>query len=379
MLPARQFSALRLADVLPSCLAALAGKENRLGLPGVAKAVVVLADGLGADAIRQRSGHARFLSTRMHRTSVIDGVFPTTTAAGIATLTTGVEPGQHGLVGYRVFDAAGDRVLNQLTGWDAGMDPATWQRVRTVFEQAADAGIPSFAIGQKRFTMSGFTQAVLRGATYVAAEAVAERFQAARRILDENPRALVYLYVSELDVAAHAKGWESDAWLAGLETLDSELNRFAAALRRDEGLLVTADHGVIDVPAEKHVLFDTVPGLVAGVRHIGGDPRCVQLYLEPDQSMVTAESLAAAWRESEGDRAWVMTRSEAIDGGWFGVVAPDVEARIGDVIVAARKRVAYYDSREANQSGRSMIGQHGALTDEELRVPLIRAGAFERR
>jgi hypothetical protein len=251
--------------------------------------------------------------------------------------------------------------------------------VRTVFEQAADAGIPSFAIGQKRFTMSGFTQAVLRGATYVAAEAVAERFQAARRILDENPRALVYLYVSELDVAAHAKGWESDAWLAGLETLDSELNRFAAALRRDEGLLVTADHGVIDVPAEKHVLFDTVPGLVAGVRHIGGDPRCVQLYLEPDQSMVTAESLAAAWRESEGDRAWVMTRSEAIDGGWFGVVAPDVEARIGDVVVVARKRVAYYDSREANQSGRSMIGQHGALTDEELRVPLIRAGAFERR
>jgi Type I phosphodiesterase / nucleotide pyrophosphatase len=379
MLPARQFSALRLADVLPSCLAALTGRENRLGLPAVARAVVVLADGLGADTIRQRAGHARFLAARMHKSNVIDGVFPTTTAAGIATLTTGVPPGQHGLVGYRVFDAAGDRILNQLSGWDAGMDPATWQRMRTVFEQAMDAGVPSFAIGQKRYTRSGFTQAVLRGAGYVAAETVADRFQAARRILDEHPCALVYLYVSELDVAAHAKGWESAAWLAGLESLDSELGRFAAGLRRDEGLLVTADHGVIDVPADKHILFDTVPELVAGVRHIGGDPRCVQLYLEPGQSTVTAESLAAAWRVSEGERAWVMTRDEAIDGGWFGLVAPEVGARIGDVIVAARKRVAYYDSREANQSARSMIGQHGALTDEELRVPLIRAGAFEAR
>ncbi|MGO4691678.1 alkaline phosphatase family protein [Glaciibacter sp. 2TAF33] len=379
MLPARQFSALRLADVLPSCLAAVAGEANPLGLPAVAKAVLVLADGLGADAIRQRAGHARFLATRMHKTSIIDSVFPTTTAAGIATLTTGVEPGQHGLVGYRVRDEAGDRVVNQLTGWDAGMDPATWQRVRTVFEQATDAGIPSFAVGQKRFTSSGFTQAVLRGARYVGAETVADRFRAARRILDEHPRALVYLYVSELDVAAHAKGWESDAWLAELETLDSELGRFSAALRRDEGLVVTADHGVIDVPAAKHVLFDTAPQLVAGVRHVGGDPRCVQLYLEPDQAAITADSLAGLWREAEGDRAWVLTRREAVDAGWFGVVAPEVEARIGDVIVAARKRVAYYDSREANQSGRTMIGQHGAFTDEELRVPLIRAGAFQPR
>jgi hypothetical protein len=48
------------------------------------------------------------------------------------------------------------------------------------------------------------------------------------------------------------------------------------------------------------------------------------------------------------------------------------------VIIAARRLVAYYDSREPNQAARSMVGQHGSLTDEELRVPLIRAGAFAR-
>lgn len=376
MLPARHFSTLRLADVLTSSLAAVLGRPNALGLDGAARAVVVLADGLGVSSLRARAGHARFLSSLLTKASVIDGVFPATTAAGIASLTTGVEPGQHGLVGYRVLDLARDRVVNQLTGWDADVEPASWQRARTVFERATDADVPSFAIGPKKFTASGFTQAVLRGASYVPAESVADRFQAARRILDAEPRALVYLYVAELDMAAHAHGWQSDKWLAELEGLDAELVRFAASLRPDEGLLLTADHGVIDVPATKHVLFDTVPELVAGVRHIAGDPRCLQLYLEPGQDAVSADSLAEAWRSVEGERAWIFTRDEAVEAGLFGRVAPEVLPRIGDVIVAARRLIAYYDSRDPNQAARNMIGQHGSLTDEELRVPLLRAGAF---
>jgi len=378
MLPARQFSELRLADVLASSLQAIKGESNALGLPPVSKAVVVLADGLGVSALRARAGHARFLSARLSKADVIDGVFPATTAAGIATLTTGVAPGTHGLVGYQVRDAERDRVVNQLTGWDSFMQPATWQRSPTVFDRAAEVGVPSFAIGPRRFVDSGFTQAVLRGAVYVSAETIADRFTAALRILADEPSALIYLYVAELDVAAHAHGWESARWLAQLETLDAEMSRFSAGLRSDEGLLLTADHGVLDVPKTKHVLFDTASALVAGVRHIGGDPRCLQLYIEPGQSSVTPATLAEDWRSVEGSRAWVFTREEAVAAGLFGHVDAEVLPRIGDVIVAARKGIAYYDSRPLNQSARSMIGQHGSLTDEELRVPLIRAGAFSR-
>ncbi len=374
MLPARQFSTLRLADVLTSSLSAILDRPNALGLRTNARTVVVLADGLGVSQLRARAGHARFLSGHLTKAGVLDGVFPATTAAGIATLTTGVEPGRHGLVGYRVRDAARDRVVNQLTGWDVDMDPALWQRERTVFERAADEGVPSFAIGPKRYTTSGFTLAVLRGARYIPAETLADRFAAARALLDSEPRALVYLYVPELDMAAHAHGWESARWLAELEALDSAMAGFAAGLRRDEGVLLTADHGIIDVPATRHVLFDTVPGLVDGVRHIGGDPRCVQLYLEPERAD-EASALAESWRSVEGERAWVFTRDEAVDAGLFGTVAQEVSPRIGDVIVAARKLIAYYDSREPNQSARNMVGQHGSLTDEELRVPLIRLGA----
>ncbi|MCI4657749.1 alkaline phosphatase family protein [Cryobacterium zhongshanensis] len=379
MLPARQFSALRLADVLSSCHAAVLGRENALALAVVAKAVVVLVDGLGVSSLRARAGHARYLTSKLTRAGVVDTVFPATTAAAITTLTTGVEPGRHGLVGYRALDTANDRVVNQLSGWDDGMPPETWQRSRTVFERAAADGVPSFTIGPKRYAHSGFTLASLRGALYVPAESISDRFAAARALLDTEPRALVYLYVPELDVAAHAHGWESAKWLAALEALDSAAGRFASGLRRDEGLIVTADHGVLDVPATKHVLFDSVPELVAPVRHIGGDPRCVYLYLDEtpgDSEAEAATALAETWREVEGDRAWIFTRAEAVTAGLFGTVDDEVLPRIGDVIVAARKAVAYYDSREPNQSARSMIGQHGSLTDEELRVPVIRDGAF---
>ena len=375
MLPVRPFSAVRLADVLTSSLASLRSQPNPLGLPPAGKALVLLADGLGVSNLRARAGHARFLTSYLAKTDVVDGVFPATTAAGIASLTTGVAPGTHGLVGYKVLDAANDRVVNQLTGWDERMEPRSWQNQPTVFETAAETGIPSFAVGPKRFTDSGFSQAVLRGAGYVPAETIGARFAAARALFDAEPTALIYLYVPELDINAHAHGWESARWLAQLENLDAETARFAGTLRPDEGMILTADHGVVDVPAAKQVLFDTVPALVAGVRHIGGDPRCLQLYTEPD---VDADALAETWREVEGERAWIFTRSEAVAAGLFGAVRDDAAARIGDVIVAARKLIAYYDSREPNQSARSMVGQHGSVTDEELRVPVIRLGAYRR-
>jgi glucose/arabinose dehydrogenase len=85
-----------------------------------------------------------------------------------------------------------------------------------------------------------------------------------------------------------------------------------------------------------------------------------------------------AWHESEDSRAWVATRAEAIEAGWFGTVLPEIEPRIGDIIVAARKNIAYYDGRIPNNHGRNMVGQHGSWSPAEVQVPLLRFGAFAR-
>ena len=377
MLPVPTDGAPRLTGVLGAALGSVAGTPNPLDLPRANSAVVVLVDGLGAANLRGRAGHARFLAGRMGKRDVIRTVFPSTTAAAIASFATGLMPGAHGLMGYRVPDRANDRVVNQLSGWDERMIPEQWQRHPTVFDQAVERGIRALAIGGTRYATSGFTRAVLRGAEYRSGAKVPDRFAEALRVVQEGP-ALVYVYVSELDQIAHAHGWESDRWISALEALDAEIAGFEQRMPRGTGLIVTADHGVVDVPAHRHVFVDASPELVDGVRHVAGEPRCLGLVLEPDLDAAGRASLLARWREAEGSRAWVLSAEEAIAAGLYGDVEAGNRDRIADVLVAARAGVAYYDRREPDRRGEDMVGQHGSLTDEETRIPLIRAGAFAR-
>jgi predicted AlkP superfamily pyrophosphatase or phosphodiesterase len=368
MLPAAKTHRFSLTDVLSNCLLAVRGERGGLGLPPVRHGVVLLVDGLGSVALEAHRGYARRLLAAP-RADVIQTVFPSTTASALASLTTGELPGRHGLIGYLGFDSTGDRIVNQLTGWGDGMDPGSWQRLPTLFEKAVDAGIPAFAVGPGRYHDSGFTAAVLRGAGYRAGESLAARFAEVRRLHAENERSLSYVYVPELDVAAHGAGIGSAAWTDALEEVDAAVGAFVASLGPQTGLLVTGDHGGVDIPRDDHVIVE--PSLLAGVRHVSGEPRCLALHLDAGSD---AREVAARWQDAEGARAWVATRDEVIHAGFFGDVDPDVMPRIADVFVAARKRVAYY--LDPDDRGRSMVGQHGSLTADETAIPLLRFGAF---
>jgi hypothetical protein len=366
-LPAGRAHRFRLTDVMPAALDAVQGRRAPLGLAPVRHAIVVLVDGLGLAALTARRGHARTLASRLDADPAISSVFPTTTASALASLTTGADPGRHGLVGYTAPGPDG-RVVNHLSGWDDGSLPTGWQRMPTCFERAADAGLRAVAIGPERYRGSGFTAAVLRGAEYLAGASIADRVAQARAFL-AGPAGIAYLYVPELDTVAHAHGWESDRWVAALEELDAALAPLLTSLGAPDGAVVTADHGIVDVPHESQVLVE--PAFLGGVAAVAGEPRCLQLHLDPG---IDADAVAERWREREGRRAWVATRAQAIDAGWFGEVDPEVAPRIGDVLVAARQQVAYYV--DPDDRGRRMIGQHGSLSPDELTIPLLRFGAF---
>lgn len=375
MLPAPFSHRLSLADVLPSLFSSLRGEQNALALPAVDTALVLVVDGLGAHMLKARAGHARTLAAA--RSTHLASGFPTTTASALTTLTTGVHPGVHGMVGYTALHPESGQVINQLNGWGDTLDPASWQRARTQFEIAGDAGIHSVAVGAARYEDSGFTKAVLRGSDYRVAADVADRLEVARASLAAAGRGVAYVYVPELDQIAHRHGWESDRWIDALEAVDSAVRAFTGRMARGEGLLVTADHGMVDVPHHRHVFFDAIDGLLDGIVAVAGEPRCLQLHFDPDLTDAEREGIVQRWERSESARAWVVGRDQAIDAGWFGrTVDDDVRPRIGDLLVAARKGIAYYDSGSASESGRSMVGQHGSLTADETNVPLIRFGRF---
>ena len=373
MLPAARGDSPSLADVLTGALAAILGTPHRLELPRVSRAAVVLVDGLGVSALRPRAGHARrLMAAAPGRRDVLDAGFPSTTAAALATLTTGRAAGEHGLVSYSALDRVNDRVLNLLRGWDAQADPRAWQPHPTVFESAAAAGVEPVVIGAERYRDTGVTDAVLRGARFEAHRSIADRLAAAAELLRAPGERLLYVYVPELDQAGHAEGAGSAAWTRRLEELDAALAPLAG-LGADAGVLLTADHGMVDIPEHRRLVIDGDDPLWLGVRHVAGEPRCLHLAVDEPGRI---DEVLARWRAAEEARSWVVSRDEAIAAGWYGPVGEGVAARLGDVIVAARSEVAYYDARTATAASRAMVGQHGSFSDEERRVPLARWGAF---
>ncbi|WP_109212202.1 MULTISPECIES: nucleotide pyrophosphatase/phosphodiesterase family protein [Microbacterium] len=366
-LPADPPRARSLTRVVTEMSAALSGGSEWFA--PARSAIVWVIDGLGAHNLSARAGHARFLAEARGKKDAARTVFPSTTAAALTSLLTGALPGEHGIVGYRARVPGTDDVVNQLRGWDNEGLPLSFQRAAPL---SSTLGRPFFAVSRDEYERTGFTVATLGEAEFHGADDLDDRVELAAELAARHPGSLTYLYAPELDGIGHKRGWQSDEWVAALERVDAAARRLATALDPRTGVVVTSDHGMIDVPRHRQLLLEDGDALLEGIRLIGGEPRMLHLYAEPGH----ADAALARWRESEAARSWVLSRAELEASGLVGAVDPAVAGRLGDIIVAARSGVAYYDDRLADKAPQKMIGQHGSLTDEERVVPLIRLGAF---
>lgn len=378
MLPSLNSAQLSLADVLPSCLASLGMSDlpNALRLPSTQSAVVVLIDGLGSQNLSSASAHARFLSKNMTTESNLRTVFPSTTAAALASLTTGSTPGQHGMTGYKVRNPETHEVLNLLTGLGALEDPSSWLAEKPLYLSASAVGITPTVVSHPRFADTPLTQIIHAGAVQMSAKTLDDRVQAVLSTLRQPGQHLVVLYISELDELAHNKGVASAEWSASLESVDAAIKTLSDSLPADVGMIVTADHGVLDVKATQHFLYGTDPEHMTHISHVGGEPRCLQLYFSEHSTRQEREQTIASWREDWSELAWVFTRDEIVEACLYGDVDPAVLPRLGDIFVLAKKDVAFYDERDHTLKGRNMIGQHGGVSPAELSIPGIRLGVY---
>jgi hypothetical protein len=344
-------------------------EPNNLGLKGKKKIVVVLVDGLGAEQISARAGHAPWLGSRIAEGQVSFCGFPSTTSANIGSFATGLTPGEHGLVGHMVQDNSFGERLNLLTGWHEGTDPHLWQPNQTISEKAFGRGLNCNVIAAGEYRDTGYTKATMRQATFLAADTLGERFEMARNVLSQPHPSISYLYIPELDKYAHRNGWQSIGWATLLEQLDHELKTFAKTLPSDSGLIVTADHGMMDTADELRIFLDDYLNLEL-VDWVGGDTRSRYLYLKDDahvsQVMKDLEPLSKLATP-------VLTKA-VIAAGWFGPVTPMAQARLPQIILLAKSSFTLYHSEFSNKRSTLMIGHHGGLSSAELRIPLIRVG-----
>ncbi len=310
------------------------GEDNALGLPPSRRACLLLIDGLGWHLLAANHHAAPFLSGLPGARRLAAG-FPSTTVTSLSSLGTGRPPGQHGLLGYQVRVPETGQLLNALR-WDKAVDPVAWQPGTTIFERAAAAGVAAFRVAQGSFERTGLSVASMRGADYRAANTPGALVARTTQALASQPRAFALVYTGDLDSTGHACGSSSPAWAYQLAHADLLARQLASALPAGTPLYVTADHGMVDVPPEDRVDADQVAGLRSGVALLGGEPRARHVYA----SAGACADVLAAWQQILGGRAWVASREQAIDEGWFGPVDPRVADRLGDVIAAMRGTAA---------------------------------------
>lgn len=369
MLPAQTQPTRSLADVSGELVSGLLRQPGN-ELSAASKVTFVVIDGLGADLIEQHSGHARALYRALgEHGEVVSSGLPSTTAAALASITTGRSAGEHGLLGYSVRDPESKAFVNHLKPYPEGVKPSQWQPVPTHFERLAHEGVVSIAVGEQRFEGTDFSDSILRGAEFVASHSLDGHLQAYRTFWDQADTGLAYLYWPGLDRVGHQRGVNSVAWRDSLEAIDSFIATLWTMVASDEQVVVLADHGMVDVSAANQWVMASDHPLRAGIAQWAGEPRCVHVYLhEPGE----AERIGRELQGELGPRATVVSRVDVQVRNLFGPLAPSHVARIGDLVIFAEGLTALYDEVTMSPQSLQMVGQHGSWSPVEMRVPAMR-------
>jgi hypothetical protein len=331
-------------------------------LVDASQVVLLVVDGLGWLQLQERPDLAPTLTAMVG--GPVTTVAPSTTASALTSLTTGVPPAVHGIVGYRMVAPTGE-VLNTLR-WStpdgdarAAIPPESVQRLEPF------GGTKPAVVTRAEFADSGFSRAHLAGSPLHGWRYPSTLVVQVAALLDEG-EPFVYAYYPGVDSVAHEMGFGA-AYDAEVTAADRLVADLLAVLPRGAALAVVADHGQVDVGDQ---VVSIHPEVAALTTNLSGEARFRWLHAGPGLT----DALAEATEHHHGAAAWVRTREQVVAEGWLGgTPAPDVAARLGDVALAACTPVSFLDP--ADTGSVHLQCRHGSLTPAEMLVPLLAARA----
>lgn len=326
-------------------------------LRGASQIVVFVLDGLGWHQLGDRLSIAPTL--RSGEGSSITTVAPTTTVTALTSITTGLSPGEHGMMGYRMD--MGRRVVQMLRWADERGD------VRATYEPSVVQPTPPFLgasvpiLSKAELEGTAFTEAHLRGGKPLGWR-VSSSLPVQIGELLESGAPFVYAYYDGIDKVAHERGFGA-YYDAELAYVDGLVSRIIERLVPGSALVITADHGQVHVGDSTVRLDDN---LMRHVDYLSGEGRFRWLHVRRGSEEETKKIA----HELYGDRAWVMTRGEMIDAGWFGPRVTDIaRKRLGDVALVPFADISFDDP--ADHGSFALVCRHGSMTSAEIDVPLL--------
>ncbi len=359
------------------------GAPEREGLDGNARSlaalvgearhhVLVLVDGLGAELV-ERLPPGSFLRNNLART--LRAVFPATTASALTTLATGLWPCDHCIPGWWTrltrqelsavsllfTERASGRPLSEL-----GIAPSTLYPVPSAWP-GLDLDFHSVLPGE--IAGSVFAGYLAGGTPRVPYTTLERAMLVAENLVAGADRpAFVYVYLPQLDTLLHGAGSSDPRIDALVLDLDARLGGLAKALGSRARLVVTSDHGLVDVRQNRVVTLGPDDPLVRFMAcPPTGEPSVPVFHLRPGEDEAFAREFSARF----GELFALLTVEEAESMKLYGPgkLVPLMKERLGSFIGIAPRPAKLYLAPTGSSARHRAI--HGGLRPGEMLTPLV--------
>ncbi len=362
---------------------------NRLDTHGIKKVAILLVDGFGYDMFVKSMGYASFFRKISEKGIIapITSGFPSTTAASITTMNTGLTPPEHGLLEWVLYFKEIGKTINTLpfTSMDnvplrGKHSPEILYSGKTLYEHLNKEGINAYSIIDRQLDKSEYNNLfskAKKGITHVKNSDLAIRLRDA--LEGEKGKGYFYAYISSVDTSTHAHGphtEESEAEILSVSHSieDGLLAKLKQETAEETLLMITADHGHTLLDPKKTIYLNRYRSLDALYARDSngtaippvGSPRDVFLHIRAGKLQEAADFLSKKLE----DTAEVLKIDEAIEKGIFGdQTSKAFSERAGNLIILpfGGKSVWY---EHVHGKKHEMIGMHGGLSKEEMLIPL---------
>ena len=337
--------------------------------------VFALIDGFGMNFVEAMN---RGAFVRGNLACEMRSVFPSTTSAALTTLATGEWPARHAVTGWHTLLPQLNAV-SVIIGFQRTPDKTPLSRLGV---SARDAyPVPSRMSAAKRaaaylmpkhITNTAYSTYWAGGKRQIAYRSSAQAVSAVvRHIAGANRPTFTYLYMPQVDSAAHKHGAFHHITMSEARKADETLERLADALPSNARLVMTADHGHLDAPSSKTYALTA------------GDDILKLCETKPSGDV----RLMYATVRSENIDAFRRAVRQRLGGDFLTLDMADVEAmrllgpeprsaetrrRTGNTL-ALSTNSAVIDLRKAlgEDSRKRMRSHHSGLTPAEMRIPLV--------
>ncbi len=383
MLPATILHALTGTSVdRPLELGPLAGRYERV--------VIVYFDAFGWQWYERHGAHPLLERARDHgHVSKLTSQFPSTTAAHMTTIHTGLPVGAHGVYEWFMFLPKADRIIAPLLfsfAGDAlpntllahGVSAADVFPDGAFYPSLRDDGVAAHVALPLAIAASTPGGMLLRHAAVHPFSGIADGVAALGSAIAGADRGYGFIYLPDVDTAMHKLGPDDPEVERLIDETLGVLDRSLSDGSLPEGtlVLITADHGMAAVdPARSLYVNELWPELAEHLRTgadggplaPAGSSRDLFLHTRPGSHEEVRTTLQARLERS----AEVRSVSELIEHGIFGpVVSATFRERVGDLVVLPYPGEAVYWN-EPPRFTQPYRGQHGGLSHAEMEIPLI--------